>query len=132
MKKDYWYYKNRGICVYCKNEQATHGVACEECRINHRNRRRKRVKEFLSVGICPQCGFGQVKKGSICEGCKYENSQRDKLRRLELKEKGLCYWCKKEKEDKSKSLCYSCGDRARKYAYKRYIELREKENIKNE
>ena len=75
VKKNYWYYKEKGICVYCKTKKATKGVYCLECSEKRNKDRKARYKYLLSIGRCTQCGYGKIESGKICNGCKYEKKR---------------------------------------------------------
>nr|DAN06793.1 MAG TPA: hypothetical protein [Caudoviricetes sp.] len=56
MKKDYNYYKNKGICVSCKSEKVENYVRCKSCRDKKNEYYKLVTKRRYNKGLCVRCG----------------------------------------------------------------------------
>lgn len=132
-KKDYYYYKENGICWYCKSAIVEKGIACNSCKEKKRKEQLDRVTYHKEKGYCYRCGNKLTKydKGALCGACKYDDRENAKMKREILHEKGLCIRCKKQKENKNKSLCDKCSTKYNEKMRQRYYELKKK-RCKNE
>lgn len=85
-KETYQWYKDHGICVKCKREDAEYGrTKCSECL--EKEAEKVRAKRLANP-----------------------KSQKEytKIRRERLKESGLCVWCGKPLSKYSKCFCVDC------------------------
>lgn len=72
----YYALKEKGICTYCKHENAVAGkTKCARCLAKIRNRRNAKKSDIarserVSYGICYICGKENVMEGKgVCEKC---------------------------------------------------------------
>ena len=122
----YYWYKEHGICVRCKQEQAMPGyVRCPDCIYKdgekaHQNpkkhddrykekqnkRLRERYHECKKLGLCTRCAKKQAYKGGrFCYECMLKAKRYARQRKQ--KKSGISgemhqYW-------KEQGLCYFCG-----------------------
>ncbi len=114
-RKNYQYYKSRGICVKCGKDVAMEGmVVCPECgykdmlrsykyRNNMNEEQRNRIREWRNNkrsknrtdGLC-SCGKPRDnEKYKLCKDCRayHRNYKRKKSHPNMWMELGLCRWC---------------------------------------
>ena len=95
----YWWYKEHGICIRCKQEQAQPGkTLCFEC--NEKEKARKRRE------------YGRVREKRI---------ERGKKRYLLRKAQGLCVYCGKKKAVQGRVSCIECSITQRRYVAERNL-----------
>ena len=121
-KKDYWYYKEMGICWYCKVEKVEKGIACNKCKEEKRIKQRELVKFHREKQYCYRCGNKLTKydKGVLCGACKYDDRVTAQMKREILHEKGLCVRCRKPKINKESFMCETCREKQNKYMREKY------------
>lgn len=115
-KKDYYYYKENGICWYCKSAIVEKGIACNSCKEKKRKQQMELFNYHREKGYCYKCGNKLTKydKGALCGACKYDARENAKLKKEILHEKGLCVLCKKPKQNKEFLRCEPCREKQSK------------------
>jgi len=97
---DYEHYKQHGICVKCRKEDAMIGATCcADCAEKRAEYDAKRHEKLLSSGLYQ-------------EHRKRQNIKSKQLRQR-LREKGICYMCGKRPVEKGHTRCYECLIRER-------------------
>lgn len=126
----YYWYKSAGICVKCKQENAEKGIFCLKCRMDERQRKKKKYPEKMKTymrelkakrkaeHICVKCGrpLPSWDKRVSCGICRAkENAHKrevsQKQGRIPLYFRGdgeHCAICFKPVETKGKKLCNRC------------------------
>lgn len=121
-KKDYYYYKDKGICWYCKTAMVEKGIACNHCKEIKRKQQMELVNYHREKGHCYKCGNKLTKydKGALCGACKYDARENAKMKKEILHEKGLCILCKKPKQNKNFLRCETCREKQNKLMREKY------------
>ena len=126
----YYWYKEHGICVKCKNEMADKETMCLQCRMDERACKKKRYPEKEKIyqanlrayrienHICVHCGkplpsWDNRKACGICRAKenahKREVSHKNGVIPMDLAGKGIyCAVCLKPVEIKGEKLCKRC------------------------
>lgn len=95
----YEFYKQRGICPYCKKEKSEPGkVACQNC-IDKRKRRAENMTPEERAR----------RKARLREQCKARYEKK--------KAAGLCAMCGKVPPTPGRTYCQACAEQRKKYHY---------------
>lgn len=111
-------FKERGICVDCKQAPAVLGKSCcSECLRFNAHRKRIKLIDRRAKGLCGQCG--RKAKASICARClpKVRATKRREHKRRTAEE--VCRYCRMEAVVPDKTGCRACLDERAAYSRKR-------------
>lgn len=103
--KDYYYwYKENGICVNCRQQKALEGET--QCLVCKMDRREKSMNYYRSLTV------DEKRKHNLSSA----------IKKQWCRENGICYYCYKRPVEKEKKMCSIClaknRERARKYRLK--------------
>lgn len=63
--------KEKGLCIICRKEKATHGSKCKKCYLRQKRYDRKKNKGlreyWLENGLCYFCGAKCIEGKKVCE-----------------------------------------------------------------
>ena len=105
---DYEFYKQRGICPYCKREKPEPGkVACRSC-------------------IDKQKHWAENMTPEERERKKARTRELAKLRYKKKKDAGICAMCGKVPPTPGRTYCAKCAERRKKYHYPKTPEAAER------
>ena len=104
--EDYYFYKSRGICVNCHNDNAMHGaVRCPECA--------DKLSKFDSRR------YAEIKNNGYDE-YRRSMSKKNNERRAERRKAGICWMCGKRPVQNGYMKCIDCHTKIRKKKDYRY------------
>lgn len=123
--KDYYFYKNKGICTSChKNDVYKNKILCLECLLKRRERdknrpyqqRRERDKKIhqkkyntrKEAELCPKCGKKTIDNKVYCYYCRKKHSYKYNNKRVYNELNHICGLCGKNKRTEGKRVCEEC------------------------